>query len=69
MRNALDTYENSCRRRNTYGWRPLDWLTWASWHYGVPIITMKNDPCDDWSAAFPCEWRNGRIVFLWQARG
>lgn len=49
--NTQNTYAKHCAERLAYGWRPLDWLTWASWHYHLPICTLASDPCDDWSAA------------------
>ena len=40
MPNVRD-YEEDCDRQRGYGWRPLDFVTWLSWHLNVPRAVMK----------------------------
>lgn len=41
MPNVRD-YQNHCDDRRGYGWRPLDFMTWLSWHLNVPLAKMKH---------------------------
>jgi len=40
MPNTTD-YTEYCDRQRAYGWRPLDYVTWLSWHLNVSRATMN----------------------------
>jgi hypothetical protein len=40
MPNTTD-YPAYCDSQRAYGWRPLDFVTWLSWHLNVPRSVMS----------------------------